>query len=150
MLHVHPSPFLPINAFVRVWGSIKRRSRRLSPESLQYQKHKIRCRGVRPIELLTLQYVYLHRVVHLRIPTLSWVDERPHRTWCEHVPTKCACCQWPLHGLSTRAAAVAGRLGSLDECSQRYRGAHNAPPRHTDVVSILVTVIDEMQVSVYV
>ena len=124
----------------------------LSPESLQNQKHKIRCRGVRPIEALrlTLQYVYLHRVVHLRIPTLSWVDERPHRIQCEQVPTKCACCQCALHGLSTRVAAVAGCLGSLDECSQRYRGGRNAPPRHTDVVSILVTVINEMQVSVYV
>ena len=122
----------------------------LSPESLQNQKHKNRCRGVRPIETLTLQYVYLHRVVHLRVPTLSWVYERPHRTSCEQLPTKCACCQWPLHGLRERATAVAGRLGSLDELSQWYRGGHNAPPRHTDVVSILVTVIDEIQVSVYV
>ena len=46
-------------------------------------------------------------------------------------------------GQRVRAAAVAGRLGSLDECSQRYRGGHHAPPRHTSVVSILAAVIDE-------
>ena len=98
---------------------------RLRPEMLQKQWHKNRCRGVRPIELLTLQYVYLRRAAHPTIPTLSWVDERPHRTWSEQVATKCACCQGPSSGQRARAAAVAGRLGSLDECSQRYRGGHD-------------------------
>ena len=88
--------------------------------------------------------------VHPTVPTLSWVDERPHRTWSEQVATKCACCQGPSSGQRARAAAVAGRLGSLDECSKRYRGGHDAPPRHTLVVSILVAVIGEIQVSLHV
>ena len=93
---------------------------------------------------------HLRRVAHPTIPTLSWVDERPHRTWSEQVATKCACCQGPSSGQRARAAAVAGRLGSLDECSQRYRGGHDAPPRHTSVMSILAAVIDEIQVGLYV
>jgi hypothetical protein len=31
---------------------------------------------------------------------------------------------------------VAGRLGSLDEHSQRCRGGHSAPPRHAAVMSM--------------
>ena len=123
---------------------------RLRPESLQKQQYKNRCRGVRHFETLRLQEVYLRRAAHPTVPTLSWVDERPHRTWSEQVATKCACCQGPSSGLRARAAAVAGRLGSLDECSQRYRGGHDAPPRHTRVVSILAAVLDELQVSQYV
>ena len=126
------------------------RSMAFEPEMLQKQWHKNRCRGVRPIELLTLQYVYLRRAAHPTVPTLSWVDERPHRTSCTQVATKCACCQGCSRGQRVRAAAVAGRLGSLDECSQRCRGGHDAPPRHTSVVSILAAVIDEIQVSLYV
>ena len=34
--------------------------------------------------------------------------------------------------------------------AQQYRGGHDAPPRHTSVVSILAAVIDEIQVSLYV
>ena len=110
---------------------------RLRPESLQKQQHKNRCRGVRKIETLRLKEVHLRREALPTEPTLSWVDERPHRTWSEQVATKCACCQGPSSGQRARAAAVAGRLGSLDECSQRYRGGHDAPPRHTSVMSIL-------------
>ena len=94
------------------------------PEWPQNQKHKNRRRGVRPIEASTLQYVHLRREAHPRVPTLSWVDERPHRTWSEQVATKCACCQGPSRGQRVRAAALAGRPGSLDECSQRCRGGH--------------------------
>ena len=120
------------------------------PEWPQNQKHKNRRRGVRPIEASTLQYVHLRREARPRVPTLSWVDERPHRTWSEQVATKCACCQGPSCGQRARAAAVAGHLGSLDERSQRFRGGHDASPRHTSVVSILAAVIDEIQVSLYV
>ena len=120
------------------------------PEMLQKQKHKNRCRGVRLNRASPSKYVYLRRAAHPTVPTLSLVDERPHRTWSEQVATKCACCQGPSSGQRARAAAVAGRLGSLDECSQRYRGGHDAPPRHTSVMSILAAVIDEIQVSLYV
>ena len=120
------------------------------PEMLQKHMHKNRCRGVRLNRASPSKYVYLRRAAHPTVPTLSLVDERPHRTWSEQVATKCACCQGPSSGQRARAAAVAGRLGSLDECSQRYRGGHDAPPRHTSVMSILAAVIDEIQVSLYV
>ena len=126
------------------------RSMAFEPESLQKQWHKNRCRGVRKIETLRLKEVHLRREALPTEPTLSWVDERPHRTLCEQVATKCACCQGCSGGQSVRAAAVAGRLGSLDECSQRCRGGHDAAPRHTSVMSILAAVIDEIQVSQYV
>ena len=116
---------------------------RLRPESLQNRSTKICTPGVRPNRASRVKYVHLRRAAHPTVPTLSWVDERPHRTLCEQVATKCACCQGCSGGQSVRAAAVAGRLGSLDECSQRCRGGHDAPPRHTSVVSILAAVIDE-------
>ena len=49
-----------------------------------------------------------------------------------------------------RAAALAGRVGSLDEHFQRCRGGRVAPPRHAAVMSMLAAVIDEIQVSQYV
>ena len=54
--------------------------------------------------------------------------------------------------MRARAAAVAGRLGSLDAGSKQDRGGRHAPPRHTSVLYILVAVIDEIyiQVSLYV
>ena len=107
------------------------RSMAFEPEMLQKHLHKNRCRGVRLNRASPSKYVYLRRAAHPTVPTLSLVDERPHRTWSEQVATKCACCQGPSSGQRARAAAVAGRLGSLDECSQRYRGGHDAPPRHT-------------------
>ena len=106
---------------------------RLRPQMLQKHLHKNRCRGVRLNRASRVKYVHLRRAAHPTVPTLSSVDERPHRTWSEQVATKCACCQGPSSGLRARAAAVAGRLGSLDECSQQYRGGHDAPPRHTRV-----------------
>ena len=126
------------------------RSMAFEPEMLQKHLHKNRCRGVRLNRASRVKYVHLRRAAHPTVPTLSWVDERPHRTSCTQVATKCACCQGCSGGQSVRAAAVAGRLGSLDECSQRCRGGHDAPPRHTSVVSILAAVIDEIQVSQYV
>ena len=117
---------------------------------LQNGSTKICTPGVRSNRVSRVKYVHLRRAAHPTVPTLSYVDERPHRTWSEQVATKCACCQGPSSGQRARAAAVAGRLGSLDEFSQRYRGGHDAPPRHTLVVSILVAVIDEIQVSLHV
>ena len=122
---------------------------RLRPESLQKQQFKNRRCDVRPNRASRNFYVHLRREAHPTVPTLSWVDERPHRTWSEQVATKCACCQGPSRGQRVRAAALAGRPGSLDECSQRCPGGHDAPPRHTSVVSILAAVLDEIQVSQY-
>ena len=122
---------------------------RLRPESLENRSTKICTPGVRPNRASRVKYVHLRRAAHPTVPTLSWVDERPHRTWSEQVATKCACCQGPSRGQRVRAAALAGRLGSLDECSQRCRGGHDAPPRHTSVVSILAAVLVEIQVSLY-
>ena len=122
---------------------------RLSAESLQKQWHKNRCCGMQKITLM-LQEVYLCRVAHPTVPTLSWVDERPHCTWCEQVPTtwtRCACCLWTSCGQRVRTAAAVGRLGSFDEYSQRCRGGHDARARHYDVLSIIRAVINEIQVS---
>ena len=123
---------------------------RLRPEMLQNRSTKICTPGVRPNRASRVKYVHLRREALPTVPTLSWVDERPHRTWSEQVATRCACCQRCSSGQRARAAAIAGRLGSLDECSQRYRGGHDAPPRHTRAASILVAVIGEIQVCQHV
>ena len=102
------------------------------------------------IERFTRQCGHLRRMASPAVLTLPILDDRPGRTWSAQVPIRCGCCLVPILALRARSTVVAGRLGSLDECSQRGRERHAAPPRHVGVLTKSVKVINEIQVGLYV
>ena len=126
----------------------------LKAESLQKQEHKSRCRGVRPNRASRFNYVHLRREAHPTVPTLSCVDERPHRTWSEQVATKCACCQGPSHRVVRERARPLSQVVWARSMSTpngvEGGGLELGPPRHAAVMSMLAAIIDEIQVSQYV